>query len=143
MLNTNETFEEYIMNTSMNKMAKAKKIYATVTAKGYNLRGSSVRAVFLNKAMKEVGLTKAGAATYYQNIRNEVVNGKSLYEYNKTAKKVTSKQEPKAEEKKAYVPEFRWTVAVDGEVVESFPSRAKAQARAKEIGGKWGDTQKK
>lgn len=122
---------------SNSKMNQAEVVFQQVSAEGFDLQGKTVRAAFVEKAMAEVGLSKAGASTYYQNLRNKHVNGKNLYEYNKTAKK-----DVVVEEVKKYVPEHRWTLLVDGEVVNSFPSRAKAQAAAKEVGGKWGDLNK-
>ena len=128
-------------------MNLAVNLYTTVYAEDFDLQGKTARSVFIEKAMAEIGMTKAGASTYHQNIRNKIVNGKGLYEYNKTATKtdeviVEAEKAPAVEEVKAYVPEHRWTVMMDGKVVDSFPSRAKAQEAAKAMGGKWGDATK-
>lgn len=74
------------MNTNQTKMDQAKVIYDEVYGnKDYDLQGKSQRAVFIERAMDEAGLTDAGARSYLQNLRNVHVHGKSLYEYNKRA----------------------------------------------------------
>lgn len=119
---------------AVNKMAVAKKVFNEVYSVADVVNG---RKKFMERVMAEAGLSKAGASTYHQNLRNQAVNGKGLYEYNKNVKK-----DVVVEEVKAYVPEYRWTVLVNGVVVNSFPTRAKAQAEAKAVGGKWGDMNK-
>jgi len=125
------------------KMQLAQAIYDEVYGEGYDLDGKSPRAAFIERAKDEVGLTANGASTYHQNIRNAKVNGKGLYEYNKYHGK--PKSESKVEETKAETEEksYRWyTVDENGDFAKSFESRAKAQAYAKEIGGKWRDATK-
>ena len=125
------------------KMQLAQAIYDEVYGEGYDLDGKSSRAAFIVRAKDEVGLTANGASTYHQNIRNAKVNGKGLYEYNKYHGK--PKSESKVEETKAETEEksYRWyTVDENGDFAKSFESRAKAQAYAKEIGGKWRDATK-
>lgn len=147
------------------KMQLAQAIYDEVYGEGYDFDGKSPRAAFIERAKDEVGLTANGASTYHQNIRNAKVNGKGLYEYNKYHGKPKSEskveetkeddkteevvedqvQEPQVEETKAETEEksYRWyTVDGNGDFAKSFESRAKAQAYAKEIGGKWRDATK-
>lgn len=143
------------------KMQLAQAIYDEVYGEGYDLDGKSPRAAFIERAKDEVGLTANGASTYHQNIRNAKVNGKGLYEYNKYHGKPKSESKPKdskveetkeeevkteeVEETKAETEEksYRWyTVDGNGDFAKSFESRAKAQAYAKEIGGKWRDATK-
>ena len=136
------------------KMQQAQAIYNEVYAKGYDLQGKSERAVFMDRVVAELGMTKHGANTYHQNLRNMNVHGKSLYEYNKTAKKVV-KDEAQAnevqsvavvEEVKAIepkTPEHRWYVVDEsGDFLVSFPTRSKAQDHAKSVSGKWRDLEK-
>ena len=74
------------MGFLLSKMDQAKVIYDEVYGnKDYDLQGKSQRAVFIERAMDEAGLTDAGARSYLQNLRNVHVHGKSLYEYNKRA----------------------------------------------------------
>lgn len=115
------------------KMQQAQAIYNEVYAKGYDLQGKSERAVFMDRVVAELGMTKHGANTYHQNLRNMNVHGKSLYEYNKTAKKVVKDE----------APEHRWYVVDEsGDFLVSFPTRSKAQEHAKSVGGKWRDLEK-
>ena len=120
------------MKTS--KMTKAKEIFAVVNS----------RKEFIEKAI-EAGLTKHGAATYYQNIKNEA-KGESLYKYNKTASNSNSnsnKVEQEAEQiEQDYVPVNRWLVVENDKPVACFSSRQKAQDYAKENGLKWKDANK-
>ena len=106
------------MKTS--KMNKAKAIFAKATS----------RKEFIEMAIVEAELSKHGAATYYQNLKNEA-KGESLYKYSKTAKK--------AETIEQYIPTHRWLVVKDNKAVNCFPSRQKAQDYAKENGIKWKD----
>lgn len=64
------------------KMELARDLFAEVFAKGYNLDGKSQRQVFITRAINEIGLSKAGANTYFQNLSNES-RGEPLYKYNK------------------------------------------------------------
>lgn len=70
------------------KMERAKALYAEVFSKGYDLEGKSQRKVFTERAMAEIGLTKNGANTYFQNLSN-ANRGQALYKYNKAAPKST------------------------------------------------------
>lgn len=71
---------------AQSKMQRAKALYDEVFSAGYDLGGKSQRQVFKARAIAEIGMTDAGANTYFQNISNEKA-GKGLYKYNKTEKK--------------------------------------------------------
>ena len=82
--------------TTLNKMQLAKEIYEIVNAAEYTPT-KSIRADFIDRLVIEAEMTKSGASTYYQNLRNKA-NGRGLYEYNKTAsKKATSEKKVKIE----------------------------------------------
>ncbi len=72
------------------KMELAKKLYDEIYGAGYDLEGKSQRQVFIARAQAEIGLTKAGANTYFQNLSNEA-RGQGRYKYN------TYEAKPKAE----------------------------------------------
>lgn len=78
--------------TTLNKMQLAKDIYEIVNAVDYTPT-KSIRADFIERLVIEAEMTKSGASTYYQNLRNKA-NGRGLYEYNKTAgkKSITEKK---------------------------------------------------
>ena len=63
------------------KMELAKKLYDEIYSSGYDLEGKSQRQVFIARAQAEIGLTKAGANTYFQNLSNEA-RGQGRYKYN-------------------------------------------------------------
>lgn len=82
--------------TTLNKMQLAKDIYEIVNAADYTPI-KSIRADFIERLVIEAEMTKSGASTYYQNLRNKA-NGRGLYEYNKTAsKKYTAEKKVKIE----------------------------------------------
>lgn len=82
--------------TTLNKMQLAKDIYEIVNAADYTPI-KSIRADFIERLVIEAEMTKSGASTYYQNLRNKA-NGRGLYEYNKTAsKKSTAEKKVKIE----------------------------------------------
>lgn len=64
------------------KMERCKALYDEVFAPGYDLEGKSQRAVFIKRAIEELGMSKNGANTYYQNISN-AKRGQPLYKYNR------------------------------------------------------------
>lgn len=74
------------------KMDRAKILFAEVFSRDYELNGDSQRKVFIARSQAEIGLSKAGANTYFQNLSNQS-RGKSLYEYNKYAGKGAAKPE--------------------------------------------------
>ena len=117
-------------NVKTSKMTKAKEIFAVVAS----------RKEFIEKAI-EAGLTKHGAATYYQNLKNEA-KGESLYKYNKTASKVESLEQEAEQVEQEYTPVNRWLVVKEDKPVACFSSRQKAQEYAKENGLKWKDANK-
>ena len=89
-------FMEQNKMTTLNKMQLAKDIYEIVNAADYTPI-KSIRADFIERLVIEAEMTKSGASTYYQNLRNKA-NGRGLYEYNKTAsKKSTAEKKVKIE----------------------------------------------
>lgn len=60
------------------KMDQAKELYAKIKTEPL-AEGDSVRKQFIARAQSEIGLTKAGAITYYNNIRGAAEAGKPLY----------------------------------------------------------------
>lgn len=130
------------------KMQLARKIYDQIFTRGYNLNGKTQRSVFIERCIDEIGMTKNGASTYYQNISNQVNKGMKLYAYNKpaTKKKVTKQEVVQAEQKLLALPllsKERWMVVDEkGQEVNCFSSRTKAQTFAKDNGMKWLDRNK-
>lgn len=135
------------MTKQTSKMQQAIVLFNEINTRGYQLNGKTQRAVFIERAMQEVGLSKNGAATYFQNISNKVNKGMKLYHYNKPAKKVTKSTVKAAEEQVLLalplLEKHRW-MAIDenGVEVNSFTVRSKAQEFAKVNGYKWADRQK-
>lgn len=109
----------------MTKMQKSKELFLLIHSDEYIITEKTQRKEFIKKAIIEIGMTQAGASTYYQNLRNLFINSKSLYEYNNQPKK----------QQDVYVPEFRWLIVVEGKVVDSQPSRDKARQIAKILNG--------
>lgn len=61
------------------KMDKARVLFKSLKVDGYVVpEGSSVRKEFISAAQVQIGLTKNGAITYYNNLQNEA-KGKPLY----------------------------------------------------------------
>lgn len=107
------------------KMELCKALYKEVFAKDYDLQGKSQRAVFIARAQSELGMTKNGANTYYQNISN-AERGGELYKYNKYERK--GKAAPKAnadDENNTGLPPVAGTPAPK-------PAPTKAQVKAAE-----------
>lgn len=133
------------------KMQLARKIYDQIFTRGYNLNGKTQRAAFIERCIAEIGMTKNGASTYYQNISNQVNKGMKLYAYNKSTskskKKVTKAEVVQAEQRillaLPHLNQERWMVVNDGgQEVHCFASRNKAQEFAKVNGLKWKDRNK-
>lgn len=133
----------------VSKMQLARAIYDEIFSRGYQLNGKTQRAVFIQRAIDEVGMTKNGASTYYQNISNKVNKGMKLYAYNKpTKKKTVTSDVVKAAEKQVLLmlpllEKQRWMVVDDnGQEVNNFKSRSEAQQFAKVNEMKWLDRNK-
>lgn len=63
--------------------------------------GSTARKEFIARAQSEIGLSKAGAITYYNNLNNEL-KGKPLYQYGaKKATETTAQTETEQPEEQA------------------------------------------
>ena len=138
------------------KMQKARALYEKVFGPGFDLNGKSQRARFIELAQTEIGLTKAGANTYFQNLSN-AARGDKLYKYNTTKKASASngegaeegraeggsrkrqptKAEVKTAETKATATAVdlskRWQILnAKGTLVNSFSTKAKAEAYAEQ-----------
>ncbi len=137
------------------KMMLASELYDKVFGKGFDLAGKSQRARFIELAQSEIGLTKAGANTYFQNLSNKA-RGDKLYKYNTSPKKAVetttdggagspakepakkpTKAAVKAAEAKASAVTVdlskRWQVCNSkGTCVNSFSTKAKAEAYAEQ-----------
>lgn len=129
------------------KVDLARNLYKEIFTRGYDLKGKTQRATFMERADKELGLSKHCAGTYYQNLTNEA-NGKPLYKYNKPAKK---KAATKAEVKEmteqllalTHQASERWFVTnAEGVEVHNFKTRGEAQKFAKDNGLEWKDRTK-
>lgn len=129
------------------KMDLARKLYKEIFTRGYDLKGKTQRATFMERADKELGLSKHCAGTYYQNLTNEA-NGKPLYKYNKTyPKKSTTKADVKTMTDQllalTHQAAERWyCVNVEGVEVHNFKTRGEAQKFAKDNGLDWKDRNK-
>lgn len=137
------------------KMAQATKIFQEVYSKNYDLKGKSQRQCFIARAIDEIGMSKAGANTYFQNLSNKA-KGEPLYKYNKyeskkgpeetkadaeselpgtTAKKPTRGKVKEAETQVAKGVQVDLTKRYQikngrGEVVNSFATKAPAEKYA-------------
>ena len=136
------------MTKQVSKMQLARVIFTEVFTRGYNLEGKTQRAVFIERCIAEIGLTKNGASTYYQNISNQVNKGMKLYHYNKSSKKKVTKQEVVQAEQSIMMmlpllEKHRWMVVDNNDQeVNCFSSRTKAQEFAKVNELKWKDRNK-
>lgn len=80
------------------KMALARALFQTIKTEEI-AEGDSARKQFIARAQEEVGLTRPGAITYYNNLRNEDKGGKLYGDYGKkAAKAVADKAEEQAVE---------------------------------------------
>lgn len=129
------------------KMSLAKILFAEIFTPGYDLKGKTQRAEFIERGMKEHAFTKHGAGTYFQNLTNEAA-GKGLYKYNKTKPKAkTTKAEVAAMEAQllllTHQASERWmAVNEQGVEVNNFKTRSEAQTFAKVNGLKVADRNK-
>lgn len=135
--------------TAQPKVAKivlARALFQEIFTRGYDLKGKTQRATFMERADKELGMSKHCAGTYYQNLTNEA-NGKPLYKYNKPAKKKPTKAEAQemADQLLALTHQAaeRWYVTnTEGVEVHNFKTRGEAQKFAKDNGLEWKDRNK-
>ena len=79
------------------KMQRCGELYNEIFTRGYDLKGKSQRACFIERAQAEIGMTKAGAATYFQNLSNKN-KGEDLYKYNNKKKPTTGEVKGKEEQ---------------------------------------------
>lgn len=130
-------------------------IFREIYAQGYKLSEGckSQRAEFIKRAQAEAGLTKHGAATYFQNFTNEA-KGEGRYKYGtkKAAEASTTESAsqanaaadanmgPSEDSDKNEIGQHRWMVVnAAGEEIGSYPARDKAKAAAKAAGLEWKD----
>lgn len=64
---------------AMKKIDIAKKLYAEITAVPAP-EGKTHRGIFIERAMTQIGMSKSGANTYFQNLKNEA-HGEGRYKY--------------------------------------------------------------
>lgn len=132
MNTTNETTQK-----PQTKMDIARALFAQVNARGYDLQGATQRGAF-GKLAVAAGLSIHCANTYYQNLSNQARGGK-LYKYNNTKAAVKAAEAQVLND----LGKHRWMIVdQDGNEVNSFESRTKAQQAAKEVNGKWADRSK-
>lgn len=131
------------------KMSLGKTLFAEIFTPGYDLKGKTQRAEFIERGMKEHEFTKHGAGTYFQNLTN-LAAGKPLYKYNKTkpkAKAATTKADVSAMEAQllllTHQASERWmAVNEEGVEINNFKTRSEAQKFAKDNGLKVADRSK-
>ena len=145
--NTTKTETVAVEAKAPSKMKLAADLFKRVFTAGFDLDGKSQRARFIDLAQSEIGLTKAGANTYFQNLSNEA-RGQKRYKYNTTKKagegetaatteKAPSKAAVKQAEAKATATAVdlskRWQILnKKGTLVNSFSTKAKAEAYAEQ-----------
>lgn len=134
-----------------------RELFAEVSAEGYVMRiegAKSLRGEFIQRAITECGMTKNGAATYYQNLKNEAA-GKPLYYPTKKSEDqpktfvdltsvLASAPSSNVNEAVEEAVQHRWMVwnpSTNSEVT-SCESRAKAQEMAKSLNMVWKDRTK-
>lgn len=134
------------------KMDLARPLFAEIYKQGYKLSEGckSQRSEFIKRGMAELGLTKNGAATYFQNLTNES-RGEGVYKYAKkrdvnTAETGTAAgagqalEAAKGNAGENEIGAHRWmTVNAAGEEINSYTSRDKAKKAASETGLEWKD----
>lgn len=136
------------ITAKVTKMSLAKVLFAQIFTKGYDLKGKTQRAEFIERGMKEHAFTKHGAGTYFQNLTN-LAAGKPLYMYNKTKPKAakTTKADVAAMEGQllalTHQAAERWmAVNEEGQEINNFKTRTEAQNFAKVNGLKVKDRTK-
>lgn len=137
------------------KMDLVRPIFKEIYSQGYKLSEGckSQRAEFIKRAMAEAGMTKNGAATYFQNLTNES-RGEPTYKYgkkkaegqttegaNQALSAANANSAGQATEENENAPGVhRWmTVNAAGEEIGSYVSRDKAKRAASSAGLEWKD----
>lgn len=88
----NNAAETNVQPKPPTKMDLAKTLYAELTAETAVIpEGSSIRKEFIRRGQDEIGLTRAGAITYYNNLQTHARGG-SLYVKPKSKKTVAEAQ---------------------------------------------------
>lgn len=134
--------------TKVTKMSLAKILFAQIFTPGYDLKGKTQRAEFIERGMKEHAFTKHGAGTYFQNLTN-LANGQPLYKYNKSKPKAKPTTKADVAEMEGQLLALthqaaeRWmAVNEEGVEVNNFKTRTEAQNFAKVNGLKVKDRNK-
>lgn len=156
--NTAANTEAQAPAAPMTKMDHSRILFKEIYTAGYKFKiatAKSQRSEFIGRAMNEFGATKAGAATYFQNLSN-LAKGEPLYKYTAKKKTVpgaegqladTTGQAGKAADTdlnnsagEGEIGAHRWTCMNEaGEEIASYPIRKTAQEYVKTNGGSWGD----
>lgn len=156
--NTAANTEAQAPAAPMSKMDHSRILFKEIYTAGYKFKiatAKSQRSEFIGRAMNEFGATKAGAATYFQNLSN-LAKGEPLYKYTAKKKTVpgtegqladTTAQAGKAADTdlnnsagEGEIGAHRWTVSNEaGDEVASFPIRKAADEYAKANGLVRGD----
>lgn len=109
-----------------NKRTQAEALYAELRAEGYvPPEGSSIRGVFIGRAVKEFGMTEKGAATYYVNAKKRYEGGEVPSYY----KPKTPRPQPVGTETTT---DSRWSIVKieDGKVTVCQPFQTEEKARS-------------
>lgn len=136
------------------KMDLVRPIFKEIYSQGYKLSEGckSQRAEFIKRSIAEAGMTKNGAATYFQNLTNEA-RGEPTYKYGKKkaegqttaganqaldAANANNSNEGGQDDNAPGA--HRWmTVNAAGEEINSYTSRDKAKKAASLSGLEWKD----
>lgn len=110
---TNATETTTTEAAAPNKMQRCAELYKEIFTRGYDLKGKSQRSNFIERAQAEVGMTKAGAATYFQNLSNKN-KGEDLYKYN-NKKKTNTNEEVKGKEEQTNTTTVQANAAANAE----------------------------
>lgn len=156
MTNTNAAAPATTEAKAPTKMDLARPLFNEIYAKGYKLSEGckSQRAEFIKRGQAELGLTKNGAATYFQNLTNES-RGEPTYKYGSKKKAdvdtaststaagaaaANQAADANSGEATTEIGVHRWmTVNAAGEEINSYGSREKAKKAAAAAGLEWKD----
>lgn len=99
--NTTNTEAAAAAPKAPSKMERAKALFSELKDASKVAEGKTARATFIERAVAELEMSKAGAATYWQNLTSLDKGGK-LYPHSGSKKKVEGEPEaPKADSEKA------------------------------------------
>lgn len=127
---------------AISKVAASRVIFKEIFERGYQLNGRSQRAVFIERSMAELSVSRYCAATYFQNLSNEAA-GKPLYKYNKARPRRKAVVEASTSLLLlTHQARGRWMVVSKDVEVHNFKTRGEAQKFAKDNGLEWKDRNK-